>query len=116
LTRFRRQKGLKTENRREISLLLPVKNRQEPLNVNLSLEIMQESWEKGMIYPLQCVQEQLDRLAQMASLGHLSKPLVVVSGGTSRNPAVKSRLEALCAQRNLPVKFTQDLGIAIAYG
>jgi len=45
----------------------------------------------------------------------VSRPLVVVSGGTALNPAVKSYMTTLCDEKGVPVVFTNDLDVRIVH-
>jgi hypothetical protein len=115
LSEFRVQKGREAELRKPITLNLTNPTDGFPCRLTMGLSAIEETWHKGLDRPLETVRRELARMVRMVERGLVTKPLVVVSGGTARNPAVKSRMLALCERSNVPVIFTDDFGMSIAY-
>jgi len=61
------------------------------------------------------MERQLSRLVTLVEGGRISKPLVVVSGGSARSPKARAGIQALCTQRNLDVLFTDKI-LSVNYG
>ncbi|KAK0612270.1 hypothetical protein B0T14DRAFT_440845, partial [Immersiella caudata] len=83
--------------------------------LSMKLEDIENTWHMALERPLETVRRELRCLARMVQSGYVTKPLVVVSGGTARNPAVKSRMAALCQKHNVPLAFTDDFYVGISY-
>jgi hypothetical protein len=84
-----------------------------PWRGTLTQDIIEDAWRKGLERPLETAKHEISRLAKMVRHERVSKPLVVVSGGTARNPAVKSRMKALCDESGVAILFTDDFAIRI---
>jgi len=85
-----------------------------PWRATLTLEDIEDAWQKGLKRPLKTAKREIPRLVNMLEEGHVRMPLVVVSGGTARNPAVKARMLALCQENGIPIVFTDDFNIRIS--
>jgi tRNA A37 threonylcarbamoyltransferase TsaD len=84
-----------------------------PWRGTLTQDIIEDAWRKGLERPLETAKHEISRLVKMVRHERVSKPLVVVSGGTARNPAVKSRMKALCDESGVAILFTDDFAIRI---
>jgi len=115
LSRFRKQKGRETELLENIIAMYARPNDGGACRVNLTREVMTSAWGKALSRPLETARREIARLVGMVEGGCVTSPLVVVSGGTARNPAVKSQMETLCKQSGIPVVFTADFADSIAY-
>ncbi|KAK1757090.1 hypothetical protein QBC47DRAFT_378392 [Echria macrotheca] len=114
LGRFRKQKGRKTELLQDIGVMYPLPDG-SPCRVTLTTEVITSAWVKALGRPLETARREIARFVSMVESGCVTSPLVVVSGGTARNPAVKSRMTTLCEQSGIPVVFTSDFADSIAY-
>jgi hypothetical protein len=83
--------------------------------LNMTLKGMEDAWKRGLRGPLRTAEREISRLVERMELGVVSRPLVVISGGTARNPAVKSRLVYLCEAKGVSVVFTDEFNVPIAY-
>ncbi|KAK1756671.1 hypothetical protein QBC47DRAFT_400302 [Echria macrotheca] len=116
LSRFRIQKGRKAEDVPEkITLTFALDDEGSSWRVNLTRKTIEEAWRKGLDRPLDKAQHEISRLVKMEENDRIHAALVVVSGGTARNPAVKSRMLEICERRGVPVVFTDDFDIHITY-
>lgn len=78
-------------------------------SINLASEKILECFNKALCGPLQLAAE---RIAELAKFRHVN-PRVIVSGGTSRNHTLRSRLRQLCADARLPEPvFTDTLSVS----
>jgi hypothetical protein len=78
----------------------------------LTQEDINQAWGKGLKRPLRTAEQEISRLAEKKNQGVVSTPLVVVTGGTALNPAVKSFMSAQCNTENIPVAFIAELGFS----
>ena len=83
--------------------------------VTLGSEDIVEAWNKAHDHPLRVAREQIARLVRLVARKRTSKPLIVVSGGTARNPGVKEQIKKACEAHNLPVLFTDEFKVSIQY-
>lgn len=93
---FQKKKGKKKESRRTIRYHLPLPNSESVWQCNVTPDVIDQAWNKGLSGPLRIVQREIASLAESQASGLVRSPPVVVSGGSARNPAVKSRLRRLC--------------------
>jgi len=114
LARFRMQKGKKTESRQELTIGFTPSNG-APFRTTLTQANIEAAWRKALNRPLETARREVARLASMVEGGCVTSPLVVVSGGTCRNPAVKSSMKSLCKEAGVPVVFTEDFKLGITY-
>ncbi len=108
LLKFRRQKGWETDLRESIVLCFTRPPDGTPWRVTLTLETIEDAWRHGIDRPLRVAAREVARLVRVVDAERVSNPVVIVSGGTARNPAVKSRMEEICEQHGVPVVFTDD--------
>jgi hypothetical protein len=101
--------------RENITMTLTRPEDDAPWRGTLTREIIEDAWRKGLERPLDTARHEISRLVKMLEHERVSRPLVVVSGGTARNPAVKSRMMALCEEGGIPILFTDDFDIHITY-
>ncbi len=81
----------------------------------LTRDAIDQAWKKGISETLRTARYEILRLLKYAKQGLVSSPLVVVSGGTARNPAVKSYLTTLCDTAEVSVLFTNDFDVPILH-
>ncbi|KAK3296446.1 uncharacterized protein B0H64DRAFT_398279 [Chaetomium fimeti] len=115
LTRFRSQKNKRAASRRPITTNFPMPNSIDTWRATLTVEEIEHAWKRGLRGPLRTAEREISRLVERTKLGVVSQPLVVVSGGTARNPAVKSRITSLCDAKGVSVVFTDEFNVRIAY-
>jgi len=115
LSRFRKQKGKKAELRVPISAIYARPDNGAPCRVTLGTEVIEANWRKALSRPLETAKREIARLVSMEKSGCVTTPVVVVSGGSARNPAVKSQMMALCKESGIPAVFTDDFDVSIAY-
>ncbi|KAK4235727.1 hypothetical protein C8A03DRAFT_36422 [Achaetomium macrosporum] len=115
LSEFQKQKGKQTDLRKAISVSFTLPDYAGTWRATLTLEDISQAWEKGLRGPLRTAKREISRLAEKMRQGMVSKPLVVVSGGTVRNPAVKSHMLALCNAKDIPVVFTDEFDVRITF-
>jgi hypothetical protein len=115
LLRFRPQKGRKTESRKAININLPMPDDTGVWRATLTTEIINQAWEQGLNGPLRTAELMISRLLENVAQGNVSQPLVVVSGGTARNPAVKSYMTTLCRANKVPVVFTDEFDVRVVH-
>ncbi len=115
LKEFRRQKRKNTAERTAITCRLDKPGDMGIWKSTLTLNAINQAWRKGNSEPLRTAERELSCLLESVEQKLVSKPLVVVSGGTARNPAVKSHMANLCFMRGLPVVFTDDFDVTIIH-
>jgi hypothetical protein len=116
LSRFRKQKCVKEELRQPICAIYPQPGIDAPpCRITLGPEGIEIAWRRALERPLVVARREIARLVGMVESRCVTSPLVVVSGGSARNPAVKSRMAALCGQSGVPVVFTDDFDVRITY-
>jgi len=114
LNKFRPQKGQSTDSRKSVSMICPFTrdymDSHSGFLLQLSVEDIQHTWRKGLERPLNVAARQMERLADMAKTDseRVPNPVVVVSGGTARNPAVKSHMMDLGERHEIPIVFTDN--------
>ncbi len=112
---FRPQKAWNTESRRAINIRLHKPDDFGVWRSTLTPEVMSQTWRESMNEPLRTARRVILRLRNQVEQGVVSNPLVVVSGGTARNPEVKSYMTTLCNTRGVPVVFTDDFDVTIVH-
>jgi len=115
ITRFRSQKGVETAKRSNIQTYCKHPRQKRCWKLNLTREGIDELWEKAMEGPLRAAQRELNKLSKMVQQGRAPSPLVVITGGTTLNPAVREELERMCAQLQLPLKCTETDAFSIPF-
>jgi hypothetical protein len=112
---FRPQKRRNRESQKAISISLPMPDDTGVWRATLTPEGMHQAWEQGLNGPLRTARRMISRLLDNVEQGMVSRPLVVVSGGTARNPDVKSYMTTLCRANRVPVVFTADFDVPIVH-
>ncbi len=115
LKQFRRQKTRNTAERTAITCRLDKPGDMGIWKSTLTLNAINQAWREGISEPLRTAERVISRLLRSVEQGVVSMPLVVVSGGTARNPAVKSHMTTLCFSRGLPVVFTDDFDVPLVH-
>ncbi|KAK3899622.1 hypothetical protein C8A05DRAFT_17963 [Staphylotrichum tortipilum] len=115
LRRFRPQKGKRTESRKVIRIILSLPDDSGTWRSTLTMEEINRAWRKGLSGPLRTARRAISHLLHNMEQEVVSRPLVVVSGGTARNPAVKSYMAVLCHAEGVPVVFTDELDVRIVH-
>jgi hypothetical protein len=115
LSTFRKQKGREVERREALTMAGTHADDRSIWRITLTLDSIEDAWQKGLNRPLKTARREIELFARMVDSGVVTNPLVVVSGGTARNPAVKSRMLALCKENGVPVLFTDDFEQRITY-
>lgn len=115
LSTFSKQKSRDKDMREEVTMVDVRPDDNTLWRITLTLENIEEAWQKGLSRPLETARCEITRLVTLVKRKQISKPLVVVSGGTARNPAVKSRMLDLCRESGVPVLFTDDFAVSITY-
>lgn len=75
----------------------------------MTVEEITRAWEEGLSGPLRTARHTISHLLDNMEQRVVSRPLVIVTGGTARNHAVKSHMAALCREGGVPVVFTDEL-------
>ncbi|EAQ88792.1 hypothetical protein CHGG_05411 [Chaetomium globosum CBS 148.51] len=109
------QKSKRVASRRPIGMNVSRPDGSGTWRLNMSLTDMEDAWRRGLHGPLRTAGREISRLVERMKLGIVERPLVVISGGTARNPAVKSRLLSLCEVKGLSTVFTDQFNVPIAY-
>ena len=112
---FRGQKSKRAASRRPIGMNVSRPDGSGTWRLNMSLTDMEDAWRRGLRGPLRTAGREISRLVERMKLGIVERPLVVISGGTARNPAVKSCLLSLCEVKGLSTVFTDQFNVPIAY-
>ena len=112
---FRPQKARDAESRFEINIRLHKPDDIGVWRSTLTLNAIDQAWIEAIGEPLRTARCVISRLRKHVEQGVVSTPLVVVSGGTARNPAVKSYMTALCDTKRVPVVFTDDFDVTIVH-
>lgn len=115
LSRFRPQKRKEADSRKAISIKLPPPDDDGVWQATLTEGDINRAWEQGLSGPLRTAERELSRLVEKLNQGAVSNPLVVVSGGTARNPTVESFMRAQCSAKNIPVVFTDEFDFPITH-
>lgn len=115
LSRFRKQKGREAAGRENITIMHCGRGNNSAWRCTLTLEDIEQAWRQGLERPLETARREIQRLVKMVRHERVSNPLVVVSGGTARNPAVRSRMTTLCDEVGIPIIFTDDFDVRITY-
>ncbi|KAH6839516.1 hypothetical protein B0I37DRAFT_386622 [Chaetomium sp. MPI-CAGE-AT-0009] len=115
LTRFRGQKNKRAASRRPIITSFPLPDGSGSWRATMSVEEIEDAWKRGLSGPLRTAKREISRLVEKMKVGVVSRPLVVVSGGTARNPGVKSHIISLCQAKGVSMVFTDGFNVPIAY-
>jgi hypothetical protein len=100
--------------RKAISITVALPGDTRIWRATFTLEDINQAWEKGLNGPLRTARREISRLVDRLKQGLVSSPLVVVSGGTARNPAVKSSMLDLCNEKGIRLVFTDEFNVRIA--
>lgn len=116
LSKFRPQKEHESDSRKAITMICAQPDDSSCFLLTLDRETMHHTWRKGIERPLTVAAREMARLAEMAKTDsdRVPKPVVVVSGGTARSPAVKSYMKDLEKEHKIPVVFTDNL-VGLSY-
>ncbi len=112
LIQFRGQKTLSAVKVIEFMTQGPNRN---TMMASLKAKELRRDWSIALKRPIDTFKKQVAKQASMAKKGVISKPLVVVSGGTSLNLNVKKILRQICNKKRLPMRFVQDTDLRVAY-
>ena len=115
LSRFRRQSCKTAELRGDIIALYDRPYDGGICRITLERNDIEATWRKGLGRPLKVARREIARLVRLVERECVTAPLVVVSGGSARNPVVKSQMRKFCQQSGVPVVFTQDFDVSITY-
>ncbi|KAK0746876.1 hypothetical protein B0T18DRAFT_466281 [Schizothecium vesticola] len=115
LSRFRKQKCKRAELREDIIALYARPDDGATCRITLERKAIEDAWQKALSRPLKVARREVARLVSLVESGCVTSPLVVVSGGSARNPAVKSQMMTLCRQSGVHVVFTHDFDVSITY-
>ncbi|KAK0719352.1 hypothetical protein B0H67DRAFT_485946, partial [Lasiosphaeris hirsuta] len=76
--------------------------------VGVPAKAVDKAWEEAHRRPLKMARDQINLIASIEGV----QPIVIVSGGSSRHPTLKARLEELCEEAGLPApRFTDTIEI-----
>lgn len=115
LSRFRKQKCKRAELREDIIALYARPHDGTICRITLERKDIEATWRKALSRPLKVARQEIVRLVSLVESGCVTSPLVVVSGGSARNPDVKLRMKTLCRQSGVHVVFTHDFEASITH-